>query len=60
MSCGHCVIRVKNALTNHHGINQAEVEIGQARVNFDPALISADDIIGLITEAGYPAFQVEK
>ncbi len=59
MSCGHCVMRVQNALSNQAGIARAEVEIGQARISFDQTQISESDIIGLIDEAGYPAFRAE-
>ena len=54
MSCGHCIEAVKRALNEVEGVEHHEVEIGVARVNFDPQVTDREKIGEVIEEAGYP------
>jgi copper chaperone len=53
MSCNHCVMAVKRALTALPGVEVRNVEIGRATVQFDPAQSSLDAIRRSITDAGF-------
>jgi copper chaperone len=54
MSCGHCVKAVRGALTAVAGVELERVEVGSARVRFDPARTDADRIRMAVEMAGYP------
>jgi copper chaperone len=53
MSCGHCVMHVKQALSKLNGLNIQNVEIGKAIVEFDDTVVSKQQIAKTIEEAGY-------
>ena len=53
MSCQHCVKAVLQALSSLPGVKPVRVDIGQALVTYDPALIHPDAIAEAITEEGY-------
>jgi copper chaperone len=53
MSCGHCVASVNKALAALGGVNVERVTVGQAIVNHDPAIASADVIARAIEDEGY-------
>ncbi len=52
MSCGHCVMAVEKEL-NKLDIKNKKVEIGSAKIEFDPDKVSEEDIKNSITESGY-------
>ncbi len=52
MSCSHCVMAVEKEL-NKLGIKNKKVEIGSAKIEFDPDKVSEEDIKNSITESGY-------
>jgi len=52
MSCGHCVMAVEKEL-NKLKIKSMKVEIGSAKIEFDPDKVSEEDIKNAITESGY-------
>ena len=52
MSCGHCVMAVEKEL-NKLDIKNKKVEIGSAKIEFDPDKVSEEDIKNSITDAGY-------
>lgn len=54
MSCGHCVARVTKAL-QALGVTVESVDIGSAKVAYDPAAMSPDSIAQAVASAGYPA-----
>jgi len=56
MSCEHCVKAVKHRLTNTPGVAVDEVEIGSARLRYDPSKIQVDEIEEAIADEGYTAF----
>ena len=53
MSCGHCVARVKKALSNLDGVNVRSVEVGSAEMRYDPSRISPDQVLEAVDAAGY-------
>ena len=55
MSCGHCVGRVKKALTGLPGVDVRSVEIGRAEIDFDPTLQTLAAVTTALGAAGYPA-----
>jgi copper chaperone len=55
MSCGHCLNRVNNALQKVDGITAQQVQIGSAKVEFDPEKVTAEQIADAISKAGYHA-----
>lgn len=52
MSCNHCIMAVKKALTSL-GINNPEVEIGKAKFEYDENSTDKFQIISTIEEEGY-------
>ena len=59
MNCGHCVARVGRALAALEGVRVGDVRIGSARLEFEPARVTVDRIIGALAEAGYAATATE-
>jgi copper chaperone CopZ len=53
MSCGHCVMHVRQALGKINGLNIQNVEIGKAIVEFDETVVTNQLIAKTIEEAGY-------
>jgi copper chaperone len=53
MSCMHCVMRVKKALSDLTGISSLNVEVGKAELQFDESQITKSDIEAAISKAGY-------
>jgi copper chaperone len=53
MSCGHCVARVKKALSNLDGVDVRNVEVGSAEMSYDPSRISPDQVLEAVDAAGY-------
>ena len=56
MSCGHCVMAVEREL-NKLDIQNLKVEIGSAKIEFDPDKVSEENIKSTITEAGYTVIE---
>jgi copper chaperone CopZ len=55
MHCGACVRRVTSALQNVEGVTVKSVEVGSAKVVFDAAETSAQDIAAALDRNGFPA-----
>ena len=57
MACGGCANTVRQALLGLEGVTAAEVTHaeGRARVSFDPAGITPQQIADAVSAAGYPA-----
>ncbi len=53
MSCNHCVMSVKNALTSQEGVVVESVEIGTAKVQYDPAQIQRGSLVEAIEDIGF-------
>jgi len=55
MSCGHCVAAVSEALGELDGVSVERVEIGSAHLNYQPELVSPEQIVLAVEDAGYNA-----
>ena len=57
MTCDHCVHVVTTALKSVEGVKLAKVELemGQAKITFDPVKTSAEELRGAILDSGYQA-----
>ncbi len=55
MTCGHCVATVRKALETVDGATVDSVDVGSAKVSFDPQSTSADALAHAVADAGYPA-----
>jgi copper chaperone len=55
MSCGHCVAAVKSALAKMNGVAVEQVDIGSARVTYDPARVTPEQIVDAVNDEGYVA-----
>jgi copper ion binding protein len=55
MSCGHCVAAVSEALGELEGVNVEAVRIGSAQVEYQPEVVSPEQIVLAIEDAGYTA-----
>jgi copper chaperone len=55
MSCGHCVAAVKGALHRLDSVETRDVQIGTAKVAYDPTKITPEEISAAIADEGYAA-----
>jgi len=60
MTCNMCPITVKKALRKVDGVSDVSAEyegdgIGWAKVTFDPAKVSVEDLTRATEQAGYPS-----
>lgn len=55
MHCEGCADRLGKALQRRHGVRDADVRFagGEARVRFNPHVITRDDLVAVVREAGY-------
>lgn len=53
MSCGHCVMAVKKALSNLNDIKVEDVQIGKAVFQLDESHETLAKVIDAIENAGY-------
>ncbi|MEP7217290.1 MAG: cation transporter [Bacteroidota bacterium] len=53
MTCGHCVMAVRQALSKIEGVVLQDVAIGSATISYDPDEVSAEAIDGAIEDAGF-------
>jgi copper chaperone len=54
MHCGACVRRVTSALQSVPGVTISSVEVGSAKVAFDAAETTAQDITAAVDRIGFP------
>ena len=57
MSCGHCVMSVKEELGKLADVKVEEVTVGAARVQYDETKLGVQDLARAIREAGYKLVQ---
>lgn len=55
MHCGACVRRVTNALSHVPGVKVENVEVGSAKVEFDPAVAQPAQIVSAVNDIGFTA-----
>ncbi|HOP74335.1 MAG TPA: sulfite exporter TauE/SafE family protein [Bacillota bacterium] len=55
MSCSSCVLKLENGLKKQTGIKSVQVSLrkAQAVVEYDPAIITIEDIVRVIEDLGY-------
>ena len=56
MSCEHCVRAVRGRLERTDGVKVADVSVGSATLDYDPAKTNVDVIEEAIADEGYTAF----
>jgi copper chaperone len=59
MHCGGCIRRVTAALQGVKGVEVGPVEVGLAKIIFDPERATTDEIFGAINRIGF-SVRVEK
>jgi copper chaperone CopZ len=55
MSCTHCVRAVSDALRSVPGVSVEQVDIGAARLSYDPSQATVDQILDAVNDEGYTA-----
>jgi copper chaperone len=55
MHCGACVRRVTTALQAVPGVQVGAVEVGSAKLAFDPEEATAQEIAAVVNGIGFPA-----
>ena len=55
MHCGACVRRVSNALEKIEGVRIDSVEVGAAKVAFDPKQTNVEEVVHAINRIGFTA-----
>jgi copper chaperone len=53
MSCSHCVMHVKNALTEVSGVESAEVDLAKKSAVVEGGALDDDALKAAVAEAGY-------
>lgn len=53
MTCGHCVMNVTKELKRLEGLTVKAVKIGSAEIERDETLVSDQQILNAVEEAGY-------
>ncbi|HEX4683066.1 MAG TPA: cation transporter [Gemmatimonadaceae bacterium] len=59
MTCQHCVRAVRGRLEKTAGVRVDDVQVGSAKLEFDPATTTVDVIEEAIADEGYTAFVAE-
>ena len=57
MTCGHCQMKVENALKQTAGVYSAivELETGEAEIDFNDDTTTTDQLVAAVEQAGYGA-----
>jgi len=53
MSCQHCVMAVKKAVSGIKGVTSSDVSVGAAKIVYDDSKTNKDEIARAIVNAGY-------
>ncbi len=61
MTCGSCAMTVRLALNKINGVNSAEVSLekNEAKVTYDPSLVTTDQLEAAIDATGFKATEVK-
>ncbi len=59
MTCEHCIRSVDQAVRRVEGVREAQVEIGNVQVTFDPNAARVDQIVEAVEDEGYVAYRTE-
>ncbi|HEY0263850.1 MAG TPA: heavy-metal-associated domain-containing protein [Granulicella sp.] len=55
MHCAACVRRVTNALQGVSGVEPASVEVGSAKLTYDPQQATPEEIVSAVNRIGFQA-----
>jgi copper chaperone CopZ len=55
MSCGHCVSRITKALGALDGVTVEHVEVGAAKLSYDPGKVTSERITRAVDALGFAA-----
>jgi copper chaperone len=53
MTCAHCVLSVREEVSEVTGVNAVDVDLASGRLRVTGRDISDDDVRGAVAEAGY-------
>lgn len=53
MTCGHCLMAVRNSLSQVEGLTIEELRVGRAKVAFDPSVVAPEAAAAAVKDAGY-------
>ncbi len=53
MSCAHCVESIRKALGEIDGVSVERVEVGTAKVAYDPERTEPDRILAAVSDEGF-------
>ena len=59
MSCGHCVMSVKKALSEVEGVGAVEVDLESGRVKVVGEALADDALKAAVDDAGYDVASIE-
>ena len=59
MSCNHCIMAVKNALSELEGISKVEVDLENKRAIIEGENLEDEMLKEAIEEAGYDVLEIE-
>ena len=60
MSCNHCVMHVRKALTGVEGVTVQDVEIGRARLTVAESRVAETKLSEAVAQAGYQVVGVKE
>lgn len=60
MSCGHCVVAVRQALQQIDHLDVQEVAIGSAQIHRDPNKVTDSQIVEAIEDSGYTVNSIKQ
>ncbi len=60
MSCNHCVMHVRKALTGVEGVTVQDVQIGRARLTVDESRVADTVLSEAVANAGYRVVGVKE
>jgi copper chaperone CopZ len=57
--CERCVLRLGSVLEGHEGLESASANlVGEVTLTWDEGKTSRDDLVALMSRAGFPALEV--
>ena len=59
MSCGHCVMSVKKALSEVEGVGAVDVDLESGRVKVVGEVLADDALKAAVEDAGYDVASIE-
>jgi copper chaperone len=59
MTCGHCVMHMKKALSEMTDVRVDDVQIGRAKVTLDEAKVPREALMAAVEKAGYRLVSID-